>query len=98
MVTPVQIKILSRFVAQIMQFKKILDSIIQQLKLETNQSVGLIKKKSNSEFKSGNNDLFSSIMMSLNDLGSMTQKQQNRDSDLLRSMIRDDKIMRESVR
>jgi|688.fasta_scaffold1622795_2 hypothetical protein len=37
-------------------------------------------------------------MMSLNDLGSNNQKQQNRDSDLLRSMIRDDKIMRESVR
>lgn len=29
MVTPVQIKILSRFVAQVMEFKKILDSVMQ---------------------------------------------------------------------
>lgn len=35
MVSPVQIKILSRFMIQILEFKKILKKIIEDIKLET---------------------------------------------------------------
>lgn len=36
MINPVQLKILSRFIVQILEFKKILSSIIEELKDDTN--------------------------------------------------------------
>ena len=56
-IDPIQLKIISRFIAQINQFQKVLRGVMGDLGLE--QSVNLERKPS----KSNNNDLFSSIIM-----------------------------------
>lgn len=68
MLNAIQIKIISRFVAQTMEFKKILEMIIHELKVENSESISILSKKKSKDMiqKSGKIDLFSSIMMNLN--------------------------------
>lgn len=68
MLNAIQIKIISRFVAQIMKFKKILEMIMHELKVENSESISILSKKKSKDMiqKNGNIDLFSSIMMNLN--------------------------------
>lgn len=45
MANAVQLKILSRFGVQVIEFKKLLDSIMDELKFEASESVLGLKKK-----------------------------------------------------
>jgi hypothetical protein len=98
MVNPIQIKVISRFIVQIIEFKKILDKILLELKEVNNESLYISKKNNgDSSRKNGNVDFFTSIMMSFsNDMpGQLYGKDNN---DMFKSIMEDDKMMKESVR
>lgn len=75
-IDPIQLKIVSRFFAQIKQFQKVFKSVMIELgiKNQQNELTGLVKKDSKSK---PNHDLLSSIMISIteNNLRNSTSKE-----------------------
>lgn len=65
-IDPIQLKIISRFFAQLMQFQKILKSVMTELGLSP-QIPNLNLSRRDSKGKSGNHDLMSSIMVSISE-------------------------------
>lgn len=65
-IDPIQLKIISRFFAQLMQFQKILKSVMTELGLNP-QIPNLNLSRRDSKGKSGNYDLFSSVMISISE-------------------------------
>jgi hypothetical protein len=59
-VDPIQLKILTRFIAQLHQFQRILKSVMAELGIG---QVPLGMSRKDSKGKSGTHDFFSSIMM-----------------------------------
>ena len=97
MINPVQLKVLSRFIVQILEFKKIFSSIIEELKDVTNGEINLNKQKSQ-ESSNYNSDFFSSIVVSISqDFPGRLSRNKSNSNDLVSNFMKENSKIRESI-
>ena len=98
MINPVQLKVLSRFIVQILEFKKIFSSIIEELKETTNGEINLNKKQSQQESNYYNSDFFSSIVVSISqDLPRKLSRNKSNSNNLVANLMKENSKIRESI-
>ena len=84
-IDPIQLKIISRFFAQLKQFQKVFQSVMIELglKSEQNELNTLVKKDSKSK---PSNDLLSSIMISMTDMSNL-RNSVSKETEIYNSMM-----------